>query len=211
MKSAFIKGFDLIREEIDKIDKNREKILRENRTIIRNCSEIIKSVHRKEFQGIKEKIGKTKDLIFNNEIDAKKIGYFIGKNYLSTIKQEYTEAVFLYYFASERKMPTFEEIGVNPYEYVLGLADVVGELKRMVLNNIRMNNFEEAENLYNFMDELYQLLFGLDYPSGLLPGFRRKVDVARNITRGTLELITTSKNISVLNENLEKTLKDNNK
>ena len=57
------------------------------------------------------------------------------------------------------------------------------------------------------MNEIYQALFSLDYPDGLIPGFRRKVDVGRGIIRKTLEIITISKNNSKLNNNLERLLK----
>ena len=42
----------------------------------------------------------------------------------------------------------------------------------MILNFIRKNDFKKAEETYEFMEELYNLLFSLDYPSGMLPGFR---------------------------------------
>lgn len=208
MQPKISETIEKVRSELDKLDENREKILSVTRQIIRNSSEIIKAVHRGEFKNLDEKIKETKGLIKKFGDINSKTAEIIGKNYFITAKQEFTEAVVMYNYVSGKSIPNFEELGVTPYEYILGLADVVGELRRKILNNIREDNFDEAEKNYEFMDDLYQLLFSLDYPSGLLPGFRGKVDADRGIIGRTLELITTSKNISVLNNNLNKILKD---
>ena len=206
MQINFDNVFDSIREQLDKLDAGREKILRSNREIIRSCSEIIKSIHRNDFQDIEMKIKETKDSIAEIEKNARETENIIRKNYLTTANQEFTEAVTFYSFATGKKIPSYQELGVNPYEYILGLADLVGELKRMVLNSIRKDDYDKAEEIYEFMDELYQKLFSLDYPSGMLPGFRKKVDVARNIVRRTLELIITGKKTDALTRKIGKLL-----
>lgn len=206
MQINFDKVFDSIREQLDKLDADREKILRSNREIIRSCSEIIKSIHRDDFQDIEMKIKETRESIAEIEKSTRDTENIIRKNYLTTVKQEFTEAVTFFHYATGKEIPSYQEIGVNPYEYILGLGDLVGELKRMVLNSIRKDDYNKAEEIYEFMDELYQKLFSLDYPSGLLPGFRKKVDVARNIVRRTLELIITSKKTDSLNRQIGKLL-----
>ncbi|MCP4764101.1 MAG: haloacid dehalogenase [archaeon] len=211
MESEFNEIFNQIRKELDVLDSNREKILPISREIVRNCSMIIKSVHRNDLSDIEQKLLETKSLIKEIEENARETQENIGKNYLIVAKQEFVEAAILFSYVSKKKIPDKKELEVNSYEYILGLADVVGELKRNILNSIRNNDFKTAEETYDFMDELYQLLFSLDYPSGLLPGFRKKVDVARNLIQRTLEIITTSKNISSLNQNLEKVLKNEEK
>ena len=200
--------FDSIREQLDKLDADREKILRSNREIIRSCSEIIKSIHRNDFQDIETKIKETKEAITEIEKSARKTENIIRKNYLTTVNQEFTEAVTFFHYATGKKIPTYQELNVNPYEYILGLGDLIGELKRMVLNSIRKDDYDKAEEIYEFMDELYQKLFSLDYPSGMLPGFRKKVDVARNIVRRTLELIVTGKKTDTLTRKIEQLLDD---
>ena len=197
------KLFSKIRDELDELDKKREIILPETRNIIRNCSEIIKKVHRDEFEGLEEMIAKTKGMISNIKSKASETSKMIGKRYLITANQEFTEAAVLYNFTAGKKIPDYKELNVSAYEYIMGLADVVGELKRMVLNLVRKDDFNKAEEVYEFMEELYSTLFSLDYPSGLLPGFRKKVDMNRNLVSRTLELIVTSKKIHELNENLK--------
>ena len=208
MQFNFDKVFDSIRVQLDKLDADREKILRSNREIIRSCSQIIESIHRNDLKDIETKIKETRESIAEIEKNARKTENVIRKNYLTTVNQEFTEAVTFFHYATGKEIPTYQELNVNPYEYILGLADLVGELKRMVLNSIRKDDYDKAEEIYEFMDELYQKLFSLDYPSGMLPGFRKKVDVARNIVRRTLELIVTGKKTDTLTRKIGKLLDD---
>lgn len=194
--------FKKIREDLDNFDKTREEILPISRIIIRNCSEIIKLIHRSDLNTIDQKIKEVQLLIKQVEDLAQKTNEEIKRDYLTTAKQEYTEAVALYYFIKENRIITPQELNVNAYEYILGIADLIGELKRMVLDNIRINNYEKAERIYTLMDDLYQNLFSLDYPDGLIPGFRKKVDNCRNIVQKTLEIITISKNTLKLEDTI---------
>ncbi len=87
---------------------------------------------------------------------------------------------------------------------MLGLADVVGELRRYVLDKLRRDQIEDLNEVLEKMESLYELLFSLDYPKGITQDLRRKTDVARGIigrTRGDLSL---SLQINKLNKNLEK-------
>ena len=80
---------------------------------------------------------------------------------------------------------------INPLNYALGLADVIGELRRYALDNIRVDHIEGLNNILENMDEIYTYLFSIDYPIGITQDLRRKVDVARNIiekTRGDVSL-----------------------
>ena len=58
------------------------------------------------------------------------------------------------------------------------------------------------------MEHIHQQLFGLDYPSGLLPGLRKKIDITRAILNSTLEIIVSSKQIKNLKETLEQSTKN---
>jgi predicted translin family RNA/ssDNA-binding protein len=51
-----IKIFSELTTNLDKLDKGRETILPKTRSIIRDCSNAIKHIHRKEFDLYNEKI-----------------------------------------------------------------------------------------------------------------------------------------------------------
>ncbi len=200
--------FEGLKVDLDALDEKREFLLPLTRDIVRICSEIIKSVHRNELDRIEDKIEYIKQSISDIKEKALDTLQGMGKNYMGIVNQEFTEAVTFYSLIKNNSIPHYAEIGVNPYEYVLGLCDLIGELKRMALNKIRNDDIESAEKLYELMETIHEHLFGLDYPSGLLPGFRKKVDQTRRLLSSTLELIVTSKQISSLKSTLEKSTKN---
>ncbi|MBD3353430.1 MAG: hypothetical protein GF364_18250 [Candidatus Lokiarchaeota archaeon] len=207
MNADLDKIFNKIREDLDAIDEKREKLLSTNRNIVRNCSEIIKLIHRNELESIDEKLNQVSEMIKEIEQNALEVNAFIGKNYLNRAKQEFAEAALLYSVIKGDKLPDLDDLNLNAYEYILGAGDLIGELKRLVLNRVRDNDIKNAEQIYDFMDELLHYMFSLDYPDGLIPGVRRKIDVGRKINGKTLELITTSKNNADLNSNIKTLIK----
>ena len=184
------KIFSKIVEDLDIIDSEREKILVLSREMVRDCSVAIKSIHRKELNVYEQKIeeikkshNKIKNIIENNPA-------FFG-TYLKTPEQEYMEAVCLHAIINDQDLPYPEEYGISNVNYLLGLADVIGELRRHVLDKIRVGEIENLEKLLEKMEDLYTHLFSLDYPKGITQDLRRKTDIARGIiekTRGDISI-----------------------
>jgi translin len=107
----------------------------------------------------------------------------------SAALQEYSEANIFLKLVEETRFITPEEVNVSSLDYVLGLADVVGECRRIVLDKLRQGQLEEAEEYLRTMDEIYVELMAIDEAYMLVPGLRRKCDVARRIietTRGDI-------------------------
>ena len=78
-----------------------------------------------------------------------------------------------------------EEIKVPTVDYVLGLADVIGEYRRLTLDALREGDAEKGEACLQTMDEIYIELMAMDEAYMLVPGLRRKCDVARRIIETT--------------------------
>jgi len=169
--------------------------------MLRNCSIAIKSIHRKEFDVYSEKI---KEIRLNHEnlLQLVEKNLLVFGKYLKTPEQEYIEAVGLYAIINEENLPAPEDYNVQPINYLLGLADIVGELRRYVLDKIRTGNYENLDKTLDRMDEIYTFLFSLDYPKGLTHDLRRKTDVARGIIEKTRGDISLSIQIDRLNKNL---------
>jgi translin len=71
------------------------------------------------------------------------------------------------------------------------VSEVIGELRRRALDAIRTNDLENAEKALDLMEELFELLMEFDYREAVLPGMKRRQDMARQIvekTRGDLTL-----------------------
>ena len=182
--------FSELTETLDKLDRDREEILKISRSIIRDCSIAIKHIHRKEFDQYQEKVN---FIVKNHEklISLVNVNPGLFYKYLKTPEQEYSEAVSFFSLISKKEFPNPAELKVDPLNFALGLADVIGELRRYALDNIRNSQVHDLNEILENMDEIYTYLFSIDYPSGLIQDLRHKTDVARNIiekTRGDISI-----------------------
>ncbi len=184
------KAFSEVSEVLEILYQDREEILKLSRNIIRDCSIAIKNIHRKEFDKFQGKINKIKN-------DHQNLVHLVNKNpgvfynYLKTPEQEYAEAIAFYAIIKKNNIPTPYDLKIDPINFVLGLADVIGELRRYALDNIRNSHVEDLNEVLENMDEIYTYLFTIDYPSSITQDLRHKVDIARNIiekTRGDISL-----------------------
>ena len=195
----------------DAKDLARERSLRLSRTIIRDCGAAIRSVHREEF----EQAGRLMDragaaleeinLLLEGHQDVRYAG-FVGD-----AEQEYAEARIVYSIITAQDMPGPDEIKVSMASYLTGLGDVVGELRRHILDLIRRGRPEEGEACLATMEEIYHLLMVFDYPDAITRGLRRKSDVARSLlerTRGDLTNAMGRKKLEIRLQKLEDKLKE---
>mgnify|MGYP001094566619 FL=1 len=120
--------------------------------------------------------------------------------------QEYSEAKILITLEKRGVFPELPEVPLD--SYILGLGDVVGELRRAVLDDLRDERFEEAEQRLKRMEEIYDALISAEEMSILLKDLRRKIDIARGVieaTRGDLTLEAGRKRLAEsMRELLEK-------
>lgn len=125
--------------------------------------------------------------------------------------QEYAEAHIFLGLVEGRGYTRPDEIKVPPIPYVLGLADVVGELRRRSLDLIRRGDFQGAEECLHLMEEIYLGLTGMEDAYLLVPGLRRKCDVARRIieaTRGDITIEARRASLEDAIRRLEKLLRE---
>ena len=77
-----------------------------------------------------------------------------------------------------------------PESYILGLLDVIGELKRLMLDCIRTGRTERALYVFDTMDALYQDLYVFATYDKILKESRRKLDVCRMVLETSRSAIT---------------------
>lgn len=114
---------------------------------------------------------------------------FSAHGEVAAAREEYAEAEILKALEEQGAFP--EPLEVPLESYLLALGDVVGELRRAVLDDLREDRFERAEERLKRMEEIYDALISTEEASILLKGMRRKIDVARSVieaTRGDLAL-----------------------
>ncbi len=113
--------------------------------------------------------------------------------------EEYAEAWIFLKIADEGKFIGPEDIGVPNESYVLGLADVIGELRRRSLDLIRKGDVEGAENCLGIMETIYVEIISHDHLLILISGLRRKCDVARRVIEATRGDVTAEVRRSIIN------------
>jgi len=98
---------------------------------------------------------------------------------------EFVEAELLYRVIRGEKLPGPGDLMVDPVPYLLGMADLIGELRRTALEEVKKGSISRAWELLNKMEEIFAQLSPLDYPDAIIPGLRHKVDVNRRLIDDT--------------------------
>jgi len=106
--------------------------------------------------------------------------------------KEYAEAHLYMALARGSELPTPGELGTTMVPYLKGLGEAVGELRRRLLDQLRSDDFREAERLLAAMDAVVDMLAALDYPDGMTGGLRRTTDVARSLTERSRADLTSA-------------------
>ncbi len=112
-------------------------------------------------------------------------------NAVTAAYQEYAEANILLCLNTGKEYPSPESLCLGPKNYILGLADVPGELRRQSLDLLRNGDLETAQENLATMEQIYLNLTGMEEASLLLKGLRRKLDVVRMVNERTRAEITT--------------------
>lgn len=98
--------------------------------------------------------------------------------------QESVEALVLGAIVSDEPIPGPAELGVEPEPYLLGLGDVVGEVRRLVLDRLARDDLAGAEVDLALMDHLTRTLLGFDTTRAIVP-LKPKQDTARALLERT--------------------------
>ncbi|MGD0979402.1 MAG: hypothetical protein ABR962_09720 [Candidatus Bathyarchaeia archaeon] len=180
---------DETRKELMCKDKVRETAYRDLREATSLSKQAILLIHQKRLKEAEKSIEKARRTISRvNDISASHPSIIYCGPYSAAL-QEYSEANIFLKLVQESRFITPKEIGAPSDDYVLGLADVIGECRRAVLDALREGDAKKGENYLQTMDQIYIELMAMDESYMLVPGLRRKCDVARKlieITRGDI-------------------------
>jgi translin len=148
-------------------------------------------IHQKRLSDAATMVENAKEKILKLQEQAKVYPEIIYGGMLSAAFQEYAEANIFLVLVREERFVTPSEINVPSVDYVLGLADVIGEYRRLALDNLREGDVGKGEKCLVIMDDIFIQLLALDEAYMLVPGLRHKSDIARRIiesTRGDITL-----------------------
>jgi predicted translin family RNA/ssDNA-binding protein len=174
MKDAFSKYADYLNQLNDK----RERVVKASRDITINSKKVIFQVHRLSKTNKEEVLEKAeKDLatVTNQHMSrlAKELqgtDFWKLRRAYSPGVQEYVEAATFCNFCKSGNLlrldeinatllplsdPALEPLQINVLDYLLGLADLTGELMRLAIGRVSDGEVEFAEKICRFVRDIY--------------------------------------------------------
>lgn len=176
-------------EELRAREKARDEVLNRARRARMLSKQAILLIHNGDPGGAEAKIAEAKQLLDEAEPYLKEHADLWGFDEVHAAMEEYAEASILHGLETDEAFPHPDAIGIPLNSYLLGLGDVVGELRREALDALRVGDLEAAEAELELMEHIYLSLISIEEASLLLRGLRRKLDIARGVierTRGEL-------------------------
>ena len=181
-----------IRQNFEVRTSIRDEALKQARQLTRACSLAIRAVHRNDFEIMEGHLTEAETLANKLRDDLKDHPDLYYAGYSQDSLKEFVEANVTCALIQNQALHTPEELGVEYATYLNGLAEVVGELRRRILDILRSGYSQEAERLLSHMDEIYSVLVTMDFPDAITSGLRRQTDIARNLVEKTRGDVTFS-------------------
>ncbi|MDW7755063.1 MAG: haloacid dehalogenase [Brevefilum sp.] len=183
---------DRIRESFERQNQIRDEALAQSRNLIRHAARAIRAIHRDDadlaYENLKQADALATALreVLSEDPDL----YFSG--YAQDALKEYCEAHLTVATILNKDWPSPEDLKVEFATYLNGMSEVVGELRRRIMDIMREGHSQEVERLLDVMDDIYAQLVTMDFPDALTYGLRRRTDIARSIIERTQADVTIS-------------------
>lgn len=176
-------NFNLLRKDVSEYDEAREQLIKKGRDVLKLSKQVIYAVHRDELKGAKLLLQKIKQEKKALDTIAKKKKKLIFEGSYKVAVQEYVEAVLYYHFVTTGKLPAINVLSVH---FVLGLADLPGELVRRAVYLAGKGKVAEVGKIRESVDMIYGELLKFDFRDNEI---RRKVDAVKYDLRKLEDLV----------------------
>jgi len=184
------KTLERIREELARKDELRQEIQIATRRVTRLSKQAIFQIHRADLEKAEETLKEAKKILDGVKDLTKDYPDLLYSGSVDSAFQEYAEANILLGLVKDSRFVNFEELDIPMASYVLGLADVIGELRRRALESLRTGEMSEAEDCLRLMETIYEEIINLEEIQFLISGLRRKCDTGRRIIEATRADVT---------------------
>ncbi|KAK6921863.1 Translin family [Dillenia turbinata] len=175
------KGFEKYADYFNNLNDKRERVVKASRDITINSKKVIFQVHRMSKYNKEEVLGKAeKDLsAVTDQFVSRLVKELQGSDFWKLRRayspgvQEYVEAATLCEFCKSGGLLTLNEINatllplsdtgleafqINLSDYLLGLADLTGELMRLAIGRISDGEVDFAKIICKFVRDIYREL-----------------------------------------------------
>ncbi len=169
----------------------REKALHNSREVVRHSANAIRAVHRGDMEAASALIQRASALLQEADEALKKHPDIYHAGFVHDAQKEYAEACITQAVVADWPLPDPAALSVTWAAYLNGAGEAVGELRRQVLDRLRLGETKRCEELLAAMDDIYAVLVAVDFPDAMTGGLRRTADSTRGIlerTRGDLTM-----------------------
>ena len=169
----------------------REQALAISREVIRFSANAIRTVHRGQFDEARGIINQAAARLKETEAIRKDNPEIYFAGFLADARKEFSEANITLAVISGSDIPSHTDLGIDPSSFLNGMAEVIGEVRRYILDALRRDSFEGCQDMMDVMDEIYGILVTVDFPEGVTGGLRHSTDQMRGVlerTRGDLTM-----------------------
>ncbi len=184
------------------------------RKATRFSKQAIFAVHKKKFQESQKLLTQASEAFRELHKIPEAHRKLVYSGIVDAAFQEYAEAQIFLGLVQKGSYLSPASIEVPITSYLLGLSDVIGELRRVALDALRARDVEGAEDSFRKMEQIHVELMGMDEAMRAVSGLRHKSDVARRlieITRGDITIDRRRNSLESSIQRLEEALRDSEK
>ena len=192
-------------DQLNDRNRDREQALAVSREVVRISANAIRAVHRADFEEARGLVQKGAARLKEAEHIREDNPLIYNAGFMNDARKEFTEANVTLAVISGGPLPGMEELGVDPSSYLNGMAEVIGELRRYILDRLRSDQVERCQEMMELMDEIYGVLVTVDFPEAVTGGLRHTTDAMRGIlerTRGDLTIALRQYSLELRIKNL---------
>ena len=176
-------------KRLSELEKKRTQAMESSRIITRKTKNMIHAIHvGDDCTRIANDIRTDVDRMISELKDEPSI---LNLTLVQDALGEYAEAFIFSSVVKGDGVPSFDSLGISPQAWVMGLADSIGEMRRMILAYLIDGRIDDARRLFEDMDSIGDDVLGFDVPDAIVP-LRRKQDVARSVIEKTRSDITNA-------------------
>lgn len=198
LRDILEKTGEKITKRLEEIEKARDQSYVLHREIIKLAGKSIKTVHMGEKEKAKELLEMARQKMVEANEAVEGLDEVPRSGFIHDAQKEYVEAAVTTAIVFGEDIPDPDEMGVLYSAYLNGISEVIGELRREVLDLMRHDEWDKGEIFLEAMDDIYTFLVSMDFSDSITHGLRRSVDQARGIlerTRGDFTNFIVSKRL----------------
>ncbi|MDA8367735.1 MAG: haloacid dehalogenase [Actinomycetota bacterium] len=172
--------------------EGREAALRACREVIRTCGSAIRAVHRHDPAGasrLRDEAGKA---LRAAQAAMAPFPRLAAAGFLHDAEKEYAEAHLTASLVAGGAVPGPDDLDVSVAAWLNGMAEAASELRRHLLDQLRVGRTDEAVALVEAMGDCYDVLVTIDFPDAVTGGLRRATDALRAVLERSRSDVTTT-------------------